>query len=458
VDALSDRGKLDLLIKNSSVVLKDEVRILDIGVKDGLIVQLGHGIDAPALETIDASGLTVMAGMIDAHVHLNEPGLGAWEGFESGSAALAAGGVTTYIDMPLNGVPPTVTVAAMQMKLDAAYERSYVDYALWGGLVPGKLHELKPLSDAGVVGYKAFMSAPGGEGEDIFREVDDYTLLEGMKIIKSLNKVLALHAESEPIVSRLADAARSEGRLGAVDYVATRPIVAELEAINRALFYAEQTGCALHFVHISSEAGVRAIHEARERGMDVTVETCPHYLAFTPATMVEKGAIAKCAPPMRDNEERERLWQAVREGRIDLIASDHSPCPTSMKEADNFFDAWGGIAGAQSSVAFFVGEGHVKRGIPLTEISRMISGEPAKRFGLYPAKGEIRLGSDADLILIDLNTTYVLQKEQLYHRHKHSPYIGEIFHCGIMAVYSRGRKVYDSETGLGSEKRGTFIR
>ncbi|MDQ0114720.1 allantoinase [Paenibacillus harenae] len=456
---MNDQGKLDLIIKNGTVVLKDEVRVLDIGILEGRIVQLGEQLDENIAETtVDAAGLTVMAGMIDVHVHLNEPGLGEWEGFESGSAALAAGGCTTYVDMPLNGIPPTVTVSAMQQKLDAAQGRSQVDYALWGGLVPGKLHELKPLHEAGVVGFKAFMSSPGDPSEDAFREVDDYTLLEGMKIIASLNKVLALHAESEPIVSKLGLAMRAEGRSSPADYAASRPIIAELEAINRALFYAEQTGCALHFVHISSEAGVKAIVRARERGLDVTVETCPHYLTLTAADLDRKGAVAKCSPPLRDEAEREKLWQEIAAGHVDMISSDHSPCPASMKEADDFFDAWGGIAGAQSSMELIIGEGHVKRGIPLTLLSRLLSSAPAKRFGLHKGKGEIRVGADADIVLIDLNKPYTLETNHLYHRHKHSPYIGETLHCKIAATYLGGQLVYDEKRGLSARKPGRWVR
>ncbi|WP_138754983.1 allantoinase AllB [Paenibacillus sinopodophylli] len=456
---MSTIAKLDLVIKNGSVVLRDEVKLLDIGIKEGRIVQLGEALDAElATHMVDAAGLTVMAGMIDVHVHLNEPGLGDWEGFETGSAALAAGGCTTYIDMPLNGIPPTVTINGMQQKLAAAKERSYVDYAIWGGLVPGKLHELIPLHEAGVVGFKAFMSSPGGQGEDAFREVDDYTLLEGMKVIASVNKVLALHAESEPIVSKLGLDMREAGRLTPSDYVASRPIVAELEAVNRALFYAEQTGCALHFVHISSEAGVRSIQHARDRGLNVTVETCPHYLALTSADLEVKGAIAKCSPPIREAAEQEHLWGAVANGLVDIISSDHSPCPVSMKEADNFFDAWGGIAGAQSSVELIIGEGHVKRGLPLTLLSDMLSGAPARRFGLDGVKGEIRIGLDADLMLIDLNEAYILEERHLYQKHKHSPYLGMELPCKVMATYLRGQRVYGANTGLDDSKQGRWVR
>ncbi|MBD0383364.1 allantoinase [Paenibacillus sedimenti] len=448
----------DVVIKNGTVVLADCVRRLDIGIRDGKIAALGENLTVSELTAIyDAEHLHVMPGMVDAHVHFNEPALGHWEGFATGSASLAAGGCTTYIDMPLNGVPPTVRLSALASKLEAAEGASYVDYALWGGLVPGNVGQLQGLAEAGVVGFKAFMSCPGGEGEDIFAEVDDLTLYEGMKEIARLGKVLALHAESEAIVSRLAAQAKTEGRRGALDYVATRPILAELEAVNRALFYAEQTGCKLHFVHISSAEAVQVITEAKARGMDVTVETCPHYLALTSADLERLGPLAKCAPPLRSAEDQERLWAKVAEGALNIIASDHSPCPTTMKQGD-MFEAWGGISCAQSSLELMLDEGHLRRGIPLTEIARMLSLEPAKRFGLHPRKGEITLGADADLALVDLNLAYTLEQSDLLYRHKHSPYIGKTFGCRVKATYVRGAKVYEIGEEVTAKAEGSWVR
>jgi allantoinase len=447
----------DIVIRGGSVVLKNRTAVLDIGITGGVITGLGQLKGQPALDYVDAEGLTVMPGMIDAHVHLNEPGFGHWEGFETGSAALAAGGVTTYLDMPLNGVPPTVTVEALQLKLAAAEGRSSVDYGLWGGLVPGRLESIVPLHEAGVIGYKAFMSAAGSPGEDAFCEADDYTLLEGMKKIAATGKVLALHAESEPIVSMLAQEMKRSGRTSGADYAASRPIQAELEAVHRALVYAGLTGCRVHFVHISSAEGIGLIREASLRGLDVTAETCPHYLKLTTDDLAAKGAIAKCAPPLRSGEEREKLWEAVEKGWVNLIASDHSPCPVAMKERDSFFEAWGGIAGAQSSLELMVGEGHLKRGLPLHAISGMLSLAPAARFGLSQ-KGAIAPGFDADLAIIDLADTYVLGKEHLLHRHKHSPYVGEELKCRVAAVYVRGKRVYDKAGGIAAERSGRWIK
>ncbi|MHA7966987.1 allantoinase [Paenibacillus sp. CAU 1782] len=447
----------DVLIRGGNVVLKDGTAVMDIGITGGVIAALGEIGAQPAREVVDAKGLVVMPGMIDAHVHLNEPGFGHWEGFQTGSAALAAGGVTTYLDMPLNGVPPTVTVEALQLKLAAAEGSSSVDYGLWGGLVPGGLEAIAPMHHAGVIGYKAFMSAAGSPGEDAFCEVDDFTLLEGMRRIAATGKVLALHAESEPIVAMLAEEMKRSGRTSGADYAASRPIQAELEAVNRALFYAELTGCRLHFVHISSADGVDMIVKARLRGLDVTVETCPHYLMLTAESLATKGALAKCSPPLRSEKEREKLWAAVGSGRVDFIASDHSPCPADMKENDNFFEAWGGIAGAQSSLELMVGEGHLKRGLPLNVISNMLSLAPASRFGLSQ-KGAIVLGFDADLAIVDVGAPYVLRKEDLLQRHKHSPYIGEEMKCRVAAVYVRGSRVYDRTNGIAKDRVGQWVK
>lgn len=455
------RATLDTVIINGMVVLRGEVRQLDIGIRDGVIVELADKLEAGHARIIDAGGQYVLPGAVDVHVHFNEPGMGHWEGFATGSAALAAGGVTTYVDMPLNGAPPTVHAAALEQKLEAAKGQSYVDYALWGGLVPGNKDQLEALAEAGVVGFKAFLSSPGGEGEDIFREVDDLTLYEGMKRIAALGGVLALHAESDSLTSRLAQRAQSAGLTSALDFAASRPVLAELEAVNRALFYARHTGCALHFVHISSEASIELIDRAKAAGMNVTVETCPHYLALTENDMQTLGPVAKCAPPLRNEAEQQRLWSAVQEGRVDVVASDHSPCPIGMKEPESgsFFDAWGGISGAQSTLEVMLHEAHVLKGMPLTELMEMLSYRPAKRFGLEHRKGEIRIGADADLVVVDPKANYTLQTEQLYSRHKHSPYVGRTFSWRVAITLCRGQEVYHVRNGLvGALGHGQWVK
>lgn len=448
-------GSFDRIVQNGLVVLPDEVRKLDIGIRAGKIAALADRLDAePDVPVISAEGQWVLPGVIDAHVHFNEPGLGDWEGFETGSAALAAGGCTAYIDMPLNGRPPTVSLPALKAKQAAAEGRSCVDYALWGGLVPGNLAQLEELAAAGVAGFKAFMSDPGGEGEDIFREVDDLTLYEGMRRIAALGGVLALHAESEALVSRLGEQMRRGGLTDAEHFIASRPILAEVEAVNRALFYAEQTGCALHFVHISSVQAVRTIRAAKARGLDVTVETCPHYLTLTDEDAGRIGTTAKCAPPLRPAAEVEGLWREVAEGGFDLIASDHSPCPTELKRHDNWFQAWGGISGAQHTLELVLHEGHLDRGIALPALSKLLSANPARRFGLHRDKGTIGVGFDADLAIVDPRLSYTVEAADLYHRHKHSPYVGRTLSCRVAATLCRGHVVYRLGEGIVASGRG----
>lgn len=453
---------LDRIIRKGRVLVEDEIQELDIGIKDGRIAKLALSI--PVSESVEppveAEGCWVLPGVIDAHVHLNEPAMGHWEGFATGSAALAAGGVTTYIDMPLNGLPPTIDRRALEMKLKTAASSSSVDFALWGGLVPWNLERLEELAQAGVAGFKAFMSSPGGEGEEAFREADDVTLLEGMTRIAKLGGVLALHAESESITSGLAARSLRAGRISALDYAASRPVLAEVEAVNRALLFAEMTGCPLHFVHISSAAAVDRITIAKESGMDVTVETCPHYLAFTDEDMESLGPVAKCAPPLRSSGEQEKLWDRVRSGKFDMIASDHSPCPTELKRIgeNGFFGAWGGVSGAQSTLELMVTEGTLRRGIPLAMISRMLSAAPARRFGLDHRKGSIAVGADADLVVLDPNRTYTLRQEDLLYRHNHSPYVGYTFGCRVRETLCRGITVYELGSGIVNPGRGEWLR
>ncbi|MFD2333157.1 allantoinase AllB [Cohnella sp. GCM10020058] len=440
----------DLIVKGGYVALPDQAVFLDIGIRDGKIAAIGAELCAsPDTEIVDACGKWVLPGMVDAHVHLNEPGMGHWEGFASGSAALAAGGCTTFVDMPLNGLPPTVNTEALAMKADRAAGVSSIDYAFWGGLVPGNANDLQALHASGVKAFKAFMSDPGGETEDRFREVDDLTLLEGMRTIASFGGLLGLHAESDAITSRLAAKAAAEGRTDAAAFIASRPVVAELEAVSRALLFARETGCRLHFVHMSSPEAVELIAQAKIEGLDVTAETCPHYLALSDLDMGRIGPAAKCAPPMRDDTRRERLWQQVASGLIDVIASDHSPSPEAWKsmEGRTFMSAWGGIAGAQSSLELMLDEGAVKRGLPLTVIARLTADGPARRFGLDGRKGRIAVGFDADLAIVDPAAAYTLKRDDLYQRHRHSPYIGRTFSCRVVNTFVRGQLVYSLKNG-----------
>ena len=433
----------DLIIKNGTIVTADSTVRGDIAVKNGKIVELSvdKSLEATAAREINAEGLHVLPGLIDSHVHFNEPGRTEWEGLETGSRSLAAGGATSFFDMPLNSTPPTVNAANLALKRAAAEEKSIVNPYYWGGLVPENLSELKDLHENGVIGFKAFMSP---SGIDDFNNVDDETIYKGMKEIASLGSLLAVHAESTVMCKQLADEKIGQGKTTARDFVESRPIISEIEAVRRVLSYAELTGCKLHIVHASSRRVVEVINDAKRRGVDITVETCPHYLSLTVKDLEEQGVLAKCAPPLRDQDEVEELWKAVANGEIDTIGSDHSPAPGSMKViSDNIFEGWGGISGAQSMLNILLTEGHFKRNLPLEKIVELTSTNPAKLFGLTK-KGTIAVDYDADLTLVDLNESFELKKEDLFYRHQHSPYVGMTFSGKVKTTIVGGKVVFEN--------------
>ncbi|MGE7761283.1 allantoinase [Peribacillus sp. NPDC097895] len=434
----------DLIIRDGYVVFPDEVKKSDLAIRDGVIVKIGDRLDGKAKEEYEASGLHIFPGMIDVHVHFSEPGRAHWEGFETGSHMMAAGGCTTYFDMPLNGIPSTIDRKALLEKAEIGERKSVIDFGLWGGLVPGNIDDLEALANSGVIGFKAFLSATGNEE---FERADDFTLLHGMKRIAELGKVLALHAESDPITQWLKQEKEKDGLFSADDYAATRPVLAEAEAVERAITYAELTGCPLHFVHISSGLAIEKIESAKRRGLDVTVETCPHYLLFNHGDLFEKGAVAKCAPPLREREEQERLITCLMEGKFDMISSDHSPCPYELKDSatNNLFEAWGGISGGQFSLMSMI-ELAVLHDIPLHKVAEWTASAPAERFGLSSRKGQIKNGMDADLAIVSLNGVHEVLDSNFFAKHKQSIYMGHTFPCQITATFNRGKMVYQVDT------------
>ena len=306
---------------------------VDVAMGDGTIAAVAPGgtLAGSAATELDATGLHAFPGGIDVHVHCNEPGRTEWEGFATASAALASGGFTALLDMPLNARPATVDIPGFDAKLARAQRNCLVDFGLWGGLVPGNRAQLEPLHARGVVGFKAFMCDTGIPD---FRPVDDTELWEGMREIAALDSILALHAESETITTALTARARGAGRADAAAYLASRPPVVETEAIARAIALAADTGCRLHVVHVSTGEGVTLIQGARDRGVDVSWETSPHHLAFTADDVERIGALAKCSPVMHDAANREQLWQAVCTDDDAIIASDHSPAPPELKSGE----------------------------------------------------------------------------------------------------------------------------
>jgi len=429
----------DLLIRHGSVVTTDGVQIADLGIADGLITALAENLPGQAHDEIDASGLHVFPGLIDSHVHFNEPGRTEWEGIRTGSSALAAGGGTLFFDMPLNAHPPTLDAASFDLKHRAAEASSLSDFALWGGLVPENLDRLAALAERGVIGFKAFMS---NSGIADFARADAATLRAGMKRAAQLGRLVAVHAESESLTHQLAQAKIAAGQVTIRDYLASRPVTAELDAIRQAIDLAGETGCALHIVHVSSGAGVALVTAARSAGADVSCETCPHYLVLTEDDVERLGAVAKCAPPLRSAAERENLWQRLLAGEITTVGSDHSPAPPDLKTAANFFQVWGGISGVQHTLPLLLTEGHLHRQAALTLIAQLTATAVADRFGLPATKGRLAPGADADLAIVDLRQSFTVQTDQLFYRHRQTPYAGRVLTGTVLQTILRGTTIF----------------
>jgi allantoinase len=423
----------DLVIRHGTIAGSGAA---DIAVEQGRIAAIGPELPG-AREEIDARGLTVFPGLIDVHLHFNEPGRTEWEGGATGSRALAAGGGTLYFDMPLNSSPCTVDVAAFEEKRAALCASSVTDFGLWGGIVPGYRAHLEPLAEAGVIGFKAFLC---NSGLPEFPRADDLTLYEAMQVAARRGLPVAVHAESEEITSGLTSRIRAAGGRDVRAYLASRPVIAEVEAIQRAALLARETGAWLHIVHISSGRGVAAALEARARGAHLTIETCPHYLFFTADDMERIGAAAKCAPPLRSAGDRDELWRHVLAGDVDMIASDHSPSSPDLKRDPDFFRVWGGIAGVQSTLAVLL-DANGGRGLSLPDIVRMTAETPAARFRIA-GKGKIAPGFHADFALVDLGANFTLAPEHLQQRHPLSPYIGSQFRGRVERTLLRGQTIF----------------
>jgi allantoinase len=429
--------RYDLIVRGGQVVGTNDVSPADVAISDGVIVEVAPEIAGSGREVIEAPGLHVLPGAVDIHVHFNEPGRMEWEGWATGSAACAAGGTTTVVEMPLNAHPPTLDGTSFDAKRRAAEASSRVDFALWGGLTPLNLDRMEELAERGAVGFKAFMCDSGIAD---FPFVDDATLYEGMRRAAALGLPVAVHAENEAITKALTAKARQAGRVEFRDYLASRPAIAEVEAISRAILFATEAGCALHVVHVSTARGLALIADARARGNDVTAETCPHYLDFSADDAAELGALAKCAPPLRPREQHDLLWQALERGEVQIVASDHSPSPPDMKAGDDYFRIWGGISGCQSLVTAMLSSGYDERGLPLPFMVNLLSTSPAKRLRLA-GKGKIAPGYDADLVLVDLAERFTLQECQLRYRHQKSPFAGRTYAGAVRRTMVRGTTI-----------------
>jgi allantoinase len=439
------------------VVTADGVRPASIIIDRGRIVAVSP-IDEPAgseRDTLDAGELLVLPGLVDTHVHVNEPGRTDWEGFETATRAAAAGGVTALLDMPLNSIPTTTSPAALHEKAAAAAGKTWIDVGFIGGVVPGNTAALGDLARAGVLAFKCFL-VPSGVPE--FAHVTEPDLREAMPILAELGLPLMVHAELPEVIESATLEATAGDPTRYATYLASRPAAAEHEAVALMIELAQATGARVHVVHVSSARTAAMIASARARGIHMTAETCPHYLWFDPAEIPDGATEYKCAPPIRSVDEREGLWAALSSGELHMIVSDHSPCPPILKRRDvgDFFVAWGGIASLQlgSSIVWTATR---DRGMAVDRLVHWMSETPARLAGLGERKGRIAPGYDADLVLFDPDAELTVRADALLHRHHVTPYLGARLTGTVEATYVRGTLAYDRRTGPADVPPGQLL-
>lgn len=445
---------MNLTICSSRVVLPDGVGRAAVHVADRRITRIAGYDDIGHGEVIDAGDLVVMAGNVDAHVHVNEPGRTEWEGFGTATRAAAAGGVTTVVDMPLNSIPPTTTVAGFEEKLTAADGQCTVDVAFWGGVVPGNTGELAPLVERGVRGFKCFLIH---SGVDEFPHVTESDLREAMPELARLGSVLLVHAEVAGPIDAAADALSHSDPRSYDTFLRSRPREAENEAIRSMIGLCRETGCRVHIVHLSSSDALPMIRAAKAEGLPITVETCPHYLTFAAEDIVDGATHFKCCPPVRERENRELLWEALRDGTIDMVVSDHSPCTPALKllEEGDFMSAWGGISALQFGLPV-MWTNLRSRGFDLSDLTRLMSERTAKLAGLDDRKGKLAVGYDADIVIWDPDADFTVRPELIEHRHKLTPYDGMSLRGRIDSVFVRGTQVFGKD-GFSNTISGKLI-
>lgn len=453
-----------MIVRSRRVVTPAGVRPAAIHIRDEKVVAVAAFDEVPAgAQLYDAGERAVLPGLVDTHVHINEPGRTNWEGFETATRAAAAGGVTTLIEMPLNSIPATTTLAAFQAKLEAAAGKCSVDVGFWGGVVPGNAGELAGLFDAGVFGFKCFL-VPSGVSE--FEPVTEADLHQAMPELARLGTALLAHSELPgPIEEALrrppSAALRSATEAPPTKYAAwwaSRPREAEDEAIALLLRLSREFGARIHIVHLSSASALPALRAARRDGVQVSVETCPHYLNFAAEEIPDRSTEFKCAPPIRERENRERLWAALGDGAIDFIATDHSPAPPEMKctESGDFMKAWGGIASLQLSLpaVWTAARGH---GFGLERLAEWLCRAPARLAGLEGRKGAVAVGYDADLVVWEPEASFRVDPARLHHRHKLTPYAGRELEGVVRATFLRGELIYE-DGEFPATGRGKILR
>ena len=430
----------DTVIRAGRVIVVDAERPACVVLAGEVIAGVVEHIDPGSARVIDLpDDRVLLPGLVDSHVHVNEPGRTEWEGFATATAAAAAGGVTTVVDMPLNSIPPTVDVAALHAKQRAAAGQLAVDVAFWGGAVPGNADALRPLHEAGVVGFKCFLLP---SGVDEFPPLGPEDLGFVMRAIAEFDGLLIAHAEDEAALGAAPDGPRY------ADFVASRPDAAEVSAIGTLLAETERTGCRTHIVHVSSAATLPLIRAAKDAGLPVTAETCPHYLTLKAEDVPDGATQYKCCPPIRGAANQDALWAGLLDGTLDCVVSDHSPCPPGLKAGGNFGSAWGGIASVQLGLPAVWTQAR-ERGVPLAQVVGWMAAAPARLVGLA-GRGTIAPGARADLCVFAPDETFVVDPEQLRHRHPVTPYAGKTLTGVVAQTWLAGRPV-------DGERRGRLV-
>jgi allantoinase len=397
-------------------------------------------IPAEGYKLHDFGEAAILPGLVDSHVHINQPGRTEWEGFEMATRAAAAGGYTLLVDMPLNCLPATTTVAALEAKRAAAQGGCRVDWAAWGGVVRDNQNHIEALADAGVRGFKCFLVNPGIDG---FTMVTEQQLRVALPHVARTGLPLLVHAELPGPIDRATDALATADWNCYSTYLRSRPDEAELEAIRLMLSLCREYNFRLHIVHLSTGQALQELHAARSHGLPVSIETCPHYLHLCAETIANGATLCKCAPPIRSRDNCERLWQGLRDGTIDQVVTDHSPCPPAMKRLaeGNFRTAWGGIASLSIALPLMWTEAS-KRGFTLLDLARWMAAAPARLAGCNSRKGQIAAGFDADLVVFDSDREFIVTEDRLHYRHLVSPYLGETLRGVVKATYLRGNCVF----------------
>ncbi|TCP96203.1 allantoinase [Cricetibacter osteomyelitidis] len=446
----------DLVLTNGKIVLSDSIFNGTIAVKDGKIAAILDSANIPeARKTINVNGNYIFPGAIDTHAHLNDPGYEWREDYEHGTAAAAIGGYTTVIDMPLQNEPALTNAAIFDKKIEKVSPNAYIDYCFWGGLVPTNLDDLKGLNEKGCVAFKSFI----GPVSPDYASLNYGQTYEAMQRIQKFDGRAGFHCEDFSTIKWQEQRIKNEGRLDWQGFLDSRPLIAEILATVDIIEIAKATGCKAHICHVSHPDVAQRIKEAQQQGYDITAETCAHYLCFSEQDVIEKGPLFKCAPPLRSSSDVDKLWEYVIDGTFSGIASDHSPCSYDEKyneilgrKINNVFDVWGGISGIQScfQVAFY--EGCVKRGVCPTVLANSMAKLPAKAFGIYGQKGDIRVGFDADFTIVDPNQEWEITAESLHYVNKMSAYVGKTGKGLPVCTIVRGQVI--AENGQLTDSKG----